>query len=224
MNTNRILAAMTMLLCSAGAASAGTINATITADNHYALYVDGPGGVQYVGGNELGAGGAPGTYNWSRAESWAFQTLQYIYIAAWSDKSVAQGLLAQITLPTGQTLHTGDKAWKVMYSGINKTSGSAHPVASEIQTLAALADANDLWEAPYIGEQNLPSTGPWGRIDGITSDARWTWGNPARVADPLRGGADHAEYQVFRVAIPTPGAAALAGVGMLMCVRRRRNA
>lgn len=217
------LAICSCLVAACGSAHGAIVNAMITADNHYALFADGPDGVFMVGHNESGAGGNPGRYNWSLPESWTFDTLGDIYIAVWSDKSVAQGLLAQITLEDGTTLHTGNAAWEVTYSGFAKSTGESAPGVSEIESVVAAADLGDLWEAPYVGQGNLASTGPWGQISGITSDAKWTWGNPNGLADPLRGGNDHAEYQVFRISVvPTSGTASLAGVALLAFGRRRR--
>lgn len=208
------------------AAAAGTagasFTATITADNHYALYVDGPSGVTLVGGNELGAAGSPGTYNWSLPETFTFNTNGYIYIAVWSDDAVAQGLIADIRDPMGIALHTGVAPWQVMMTNSSKGDGSAWPEASEIAMYSAMADADSLWQEPFVGPKNLTSTAPWGKIPGIHEDARWTWGNPNNLSNPLIGGADHSEYQVFRLSVPSPATAGLAIAGLLvMCCRRR---
>ena len=50
------------------------IEATLTADNYYALFHGTGDGslVNFVGRNELFPGGSPGTYNWSEAESFSF--------------------------------------------------------------------------------------------------------------------------------------------------------
>lgn len=205
-----------------GAAEASYI-ATITADNHYAIYVDGPGGVSLVGGNELGAGGAPGTYNWSKAETFTFDTTGHIYIAVWSDDAVAQGLLADVRDTTsGLLLHTGVAPWEVMVTGVTKGDGSPRPAVSEIAAFSLQADTNGEWQTPFVGPKNLSSTAPWGKIAGIDEEARWTWGNPNGVANPLIGGSNHVEYQIFRMTVPGPGVIGLACVGLLAGVRRRR--
>jgi hypothetical protein len=203
------------------AVHAGAFNAVVTADNHYALYVDGPSGIQFIGGNELGAGGAPGTYNWSKAESITFDTARYIYIAAWSDDRVAQGLIAQITGPAGLALHTGVAPWQVMMTNSDRDDGASYPAAAAIASFTAFADANNLWESPAIGAANVPATNPWGKIAGITEEARWIWGNPKDVSNPFVGGKNHGEYQIFRLAVPTPGSIALGLMGSLLLVRRR---
>ncbi len=206
----------------AGSAHA-SYSATITADNHYALYVDGPGGVSMVGGNELGAGGSPGTYNWSKAESYTFDTSQYIYIAVWSDDAVAQGLLAGITGPNGLVLNSGVAGWEVMLTNSSKGDGSSRPDATEIAMYTARADANNEWQTPFVGPKNLTSTAPWGKIAGIDKEARWTWGNPNNVSNPLIGGSNHLEYQIFRMTVPGPSTAGLAAAGLLVLGGRRRR-
>lgn len=69
-----------------------SVNGTITADNHYALYYGSNNGssLTFVGQNESGFGGSPGNYNWSVAENWNFTMNEgdYIYIAAWSDNAL----------------------------------------------------------------------------------------------------------------------------------------
>lgn len=206
----------------AGSAHA-SYSAKITADNHYALYVDGPNGVTMVGGNELGAAGSPGTYNWSKAESWTFDTTQYIYIAVWSDDAVAQGLLADITGPNGLVLHSGVAGWEVMLTNSSKGDGSPRPDATEIAMYTAQADANNEWLTPFVGPNNLSSTAPWGKIDGVTADAKWTWGNPNSLSNPLIGGTNHLEYQIFRMSVPGPSTAGLATAGLLILGGRRRR-
>jgi len=92
----------------AGAANADLVNGTITADNHYALYSSQGNVFSYHGGNEITSGGNPGTYNWSQAEPYQFEVGEFLYIAAWSDDSVAQGVLAEFHSDALGTLMSGD--------------------------------------------------------------------------------------------------------------------
>jgi len=211
--------AITALVAGASVAHAEMVTATITADNHYSLYTDSDGMV-LLGGNETGVGGAPGTYNWSEAETYIFEAGQTIYIAAWSDDSVAQGLLADITVGAN-TLHSGNPAWEVYSTGLNRDDGDPHPTAVEISGHVAAADLALAWEVPFVGSGN--GLAPWGTIAGIGADPKWMWRALASGGDPLQGGADHGEYLIFRTVVPTPGSLALAGLGGVVTLGRRRR-
>lgn len=204
----------------ASAANADTVLGTITADNHYAIYGVGQQGLFYVGGNEIDAGGAPGLYNWSEAENWAFETQSVFYIAAWSDDSVAQGLLADFSI-ANEGLLSGDPRWEVFGTDINRGDGDAHPFAWEIASFVDFADANALWESPYVGNAN--GDDPWGTIAGISNDARWMWRDTAGDVDPLHGGSGLGEMLIFRIAVPAPATAGMIGLAGLGTLRRRRS-
>ena len=185
---------------------------TITADNHYALYTEIDGTIGLIGGNETGAGGAPGTYNWSKAETWSFEAPDRIFIAAWSDDQVAQGLLADFDLD-GMPLLSGDPVWDVYATGVDLDTGSPWPLAADIASHVATADLGELWEDPFSGPANLPGTGPWGAIDDISAEARWMWRDSPGDSNPLQGGQNHGEYLIFSAIIPAPGAVALLLLG-----------
>lgn len=207
----------------AGSASAA-FTATFTADNHYAIYQEIGGVISLVGGNELGAGGAPGTYNWSMPETHSISSAaSTVYIAAWSDDQVAQGVLGEIDLGGGNWLRSGDPRWEYYCSNINLNDGSPWPAASEVSDFVAAATTGNLWQTPDAGLNNVSSTSPWNKIDGISDEARWMWGNPDQSANAFTGGSNHEEYQLFRISIPSQGSSALASIAGLLAVRRRRN-
>lgn len=208
------------VLALAAAAHADTINATLTADNHYALYTGDTSSVTYISRNEMGAGGAPGTYNWSQPENVTFTSGAFIYIVAWSDDSVAQGLLAQIS-GTADTYHSGDPRWQVYPTSVQRGDGSIEPTTTELEGHLALADANNLWQTPSIGGNNGVS--PWGTVPGIASNIPWMWVENPQQSDSLVGGSGYGETLVFRMAVPAPGAAALIGLGSLSMMRRNRR-
>lgn len=202
------------------AAQADLVTATVTADNHYALYSSAGSTFSYHGGNELGAGGAPGTYNWSIAEPYTFNAGDFIYIAAWSDDSVAQGVLGQFNTTSLGDILTGDPRWEVYATNINLGDGSPHPTALAIGGHVTFATANNLWETPFVG--GLNGIAPWGTIAGVSANANWMWKNVPGDPDPLQGGSGAAEMLIFRTAVPTPGAAAIIGLGSVVAMRRRR--
>lgn len=225
---NRSLSVVGVTFAAAMAASPAmaSFSAVVTADNHYAMYQEVGGVISLVGGNELGAGGAPGTYNWSMAETHLIDSgATTIYIATWSDDSVAQGLLAEIDLGGGRFLRSGDAAWEVHCTLVNLNDGSPYPTALDVAAEEAFADANSLWMSPDVYASNAPSTSPWGEIAGISSSAQWMWGNPGNVTNAFVGGANHEEWQLFRIPvsqIPAPG---VGSAGLLLAgglLRRRR--
>lgn len=212
--------ASTAVLALAFAAQADIVNATITADNHYALYTGDTSSVSLVGRNEMGSGGSPGAYNWSEPENFSFTTGAYIYIVAWSDDSVAQGVLAQIN-GVADTYHSGDPRWQVYPTFLSRGDGSIEPDALELQGHLANADANNLWQPIAVGGNNGVS--PWGTVPGISSGIPWMWVNNPDQVDPFNGGSGYGETLVFRMAVPTPGAAAALGLGGLAGLRRKRR-
>jgi hypothetical protein len=214
-----VIAAAAAIVVGAGA-RADQINAVITADNHYALYTSDGNAFTYLGGNETGAAGSTGAYNWSVAEAYHFQGEKYIYIAAWSDTSTAQGVLAEFQSFSLGTMRSGDPNWEVYGTGVNRGDGAAHPSAGAIAAYAGAADSTSGWETPFVGGHNGSS--PWGTIAGIGSDAAWMWRNYAGDADPTIGAPSSAEMLVFRTEIPAPASAAMAFIGALMFARRRR--
>ncbi len=201
-------------------ANAEFVTGTITADNHYALYSSAGGVFSSHGGNELGAGGSPGTYNWSLPESYAFEAGEYLYIAAWSDDSVAQGVLAEFHSDSLGTILSGDPRWEVYGTEINRGDGDPHPAALEIAGHVTFADAHGLWTNPYIGNPNGDQ--PWGFIAGVSGDARWMWKASNESVDPIHGGSGANEMLIFRTVVPAPGSMALLGLGGLVGLRRRR--
>lgn len=211
-------------ICACASVShADVITGTITADNHYALYTSVANSFSYHGGNELGASGNPGRYNWSVAEMFEFQAGDFLYIAAWSDDAVAQGVLAEFFVPSLGTIRSGDPRWQVFATGLNRGDGDPHPAANEIAAHVGFADSNDLWEIPYVGETN--GVQPWGFIAGISGEAEWMWRDSDSVSDPLRGGFGQGEMLIFRTAtppVPAPGGAIMLGfAGLGLALRRR---
>jgi hypothetical protein len=203
-----------------GVAQAALVQTTMTADNHYAIYADNGGVITFVGGNELGRLGDPGNYNWSLPETMTFNATTAIYIAAWSDDAFAQGLLGDLTI-NGQDFSTGNAAWRVYRTGLDRDDDVSYPTASDVSTQLGIANANNLWEVPHVG--GLNGIQPWGVIPGVsTNNARWMWASQPNDTDPLIGGVDVGEYLVFCIPVPTPGALALAAMGGLLAIRRKR--
>jgi hypothetical protein len=196
------------------------VDALVTADNHYALYATGDTGLVYHGGNEIGSAGAPGAYNWSLAETYHFHAQGTLYIAAWSDGSTAQGVLAQIMLDGGTSLSGGYAKWEVYRTDVARHDGDPHPTVPEMSAHILAADTGSLWQTPYVGGGN--GLQPWGTISGIGPTVRWMWASEPDDADPLQGAATSNPMLIFRAEIPSPASAGLLGLGGLFIARRRR--
>lgn len=204
-----------------GAASAGPVTATFTADNHYSIYSRTGDSFAFIGGNELGPAGSVGSYNWSVAETLNFDAEGYVYIAAWSDNAVAQGLIGQLTT-SSETILSGDSRWEVLSTGEDRGDWDPYPTAGEMSSWVLAGDVGNAWEVPHVGGTNGIS--PWSTIADVSSSAAWMWRDVDGV-DPLQGGASHGELLVFRIpvsAVPAPGSFALVGLGGLLMTRRRR--
>lgn len=214
------LASASLLLLLAGVAQAASVTGSVTADNHYGLYSGDLSGtvMSFYGANEPGSGGAGG-YNWTQPESYSFTTTdQYIYIAAWSDDSIAQGLLADFTID-GNKLLSGDPVWEVWDTGNDLDDGASPPSVVDMGTQIALANSAG-WKQIVVGGVN--GAGPWGAVAGIDSNAKWMWYDGAIAGDAFAPGADHGEYLIFRTSIvPEPASLGLLGAGLAVLMRRR---
>jgi len=205
----------------AGAAQVAT-TATFTADNHYSIYAENGGAIDLIGANEPGYFGSPGAYNWSLPETFIFDTPDSIYIAAWSDGLVAQGLVGQFNFD-GVDVFTGDDGWEVYATGLELGLNAPAPDAPTIAAQIALADTNNAWEIPFVGFDNVAATRPWGKIAGVSEEANWVWKASGDPRDnPLIGGSNSGEFLIFRTSVPTPGAVSVLVLGGVASIRRRR--
>jgi len=185
-----VISAGLIVISSMGKAQASPVtvlvNATITADNDYALYYGTEDGssITFVGRSNL-------SDDWKSAENWSFDVKKgdYIYVAAWSDNKVAQGLLGQFVInsPSLPTILTNTD-WQVYLTFDDKGNGSVAPSTSEMSNKIAGASWSPVSDFIDYG------SGSWGTIvTGINSAAKWIWGSP------LLPGSGFGEYQIFRI-------------------------
>ena len=212
-----------LVLGTVGMSQAVQVDATITADNYYAVYSGNETGVSYIGRNELGTTGSEGAYNWSVPESYIFDVADgdYIYIAAWSDASVTQAWLGEFDFG-GQTLLTNATDWEVFltYEEPNYVNGDPAPTVDSV--VANVIEANAAgWGSIYETRDN--GAVPWGSIAAISADADWIWGSQILAAG-------EGEYQLFRTQVgtapvPEPSTILLLGSGLagLAFYRRKRK-
>jgi len=202
---------------------------SLTCDNQFSLYFGTPTATNFYAG---GGNNWPITYTFNatgRANS------DYIYVSTASDRAVAQGLIGQFTNTTlNRTSLTGDSEWEVFPAGryltqlgfTNPWPANLLPTTGQVDAAIAYAQANNFWIPTSTAPgNNLNGVSPWGLRPGISAQAQWIWhaasGGPA---DPLRGGYNHEEFLIFRLAgaVPTPGALALLGLAAIPASRRKR--
>lgn len=214
-----IVCCVLSLFIGALAAEATPITSTVTADNHYAIYTGNADSINYVGRNEMGSAGAPGTYNWSNPETFAFDVKpgDYIYVAGWSDDGTAQGWIGQFVSGSG-TILSNATDWEVYLTCKDIDDGGAAPTAATFQDDIAGAS----WGAITNYRDNGAS--PWGTIASIDSNADWIWGSA------MQPGSGYGEYQVFRTQVPPapvpePATMLLLGTGLigLAGLRKKRT-
>ncbi len=207
-------------------ASVISVEAVVTADNHYALYYGTTSSLTHLDisenemRNELGRFNendpCSGSYNWSCAETWNFemQAGDDIYVAAWSDNSVAQAFIGQFTI-NGTTYFTEkNDDWAYISGNDDLNSGDDAPDTDTMETVIS----GTSWDPLSSVEHGVS---PWGVIAGISTDADWVWGT-----DNLNGsGSGAGEFQVFRFSVPVsePSTLALLGLGLLSLVYTRRR-
>ncbi len=212
------LAAFVFVFELACLASGSVITGFVTADNHYALFSGSADGasMEYWGRNERGRGGNPGRYNWSLPEYFDITTdASYLYLVAWSDDRVAQGVLADLRID-GLALRSGDPRWEVYPTGLDLDDNDPVPCVGAIARQVRAAQRRG-WQPIAIGDCN--GARPWGRIPNIGPDARWMWARSGGQ-NPFGPGGSVGEYLVFRTPVPEPATIALMMLGMGFARRR----
>ena len=142
----------------------------LTADNHYGLFIGNDNGsdLNFIGRNEYGPSGNPGTYNWSIKEEWNFylDDDDYIYVVVWDDANVDESWIGEFILDSGETLLSVEDSWEyIIASGSNPGDYGEVPSNSELQS--EISSAN--WQS--VNSRGDNGMIPWGTIAGISSDA-----------------------------------------------------
>ncbi|MBK1987795.1 hypothetical protein A0J48_009635 [Sphaerospermopsis aphanizomenoides BCCUSP55] len=196
MSVTSLLGSFALMALGTSIAHAGTVTATLTADNHYGLYygqADGSG-LTLVGRNEFGSNGNPGEYNWSLPETYNFQANSgdYLYVVAWDDGG-PQSWLGQFTLPDNTTLFSNTTDWE--YSiGSGQNPGTLGNLPTSTTLVSDITSAT--WLTPLASVPNTGSNGIWGAIPGISASANFIW------TDDFNSTATDNNYVIFRTKAP----------------------
>ncbi len=162
-------------------------------------------------------------------------TDQHLYIAAWSDDSVQQGLLHDLAMDA-IPVWSGDPAWEVYATGVNINTATPGPNVTLLSSQIAIANASAggagtsvTWVPTTVGGINngtFPTANPWVIQASIATNANWTWydsNNQVGVQPPFRGGFNHNEFLIFRTpVIPEPATCLLMVLGLGPVVWRCR--
>jgi hypothetical protein len=175
--------------------NADFITATVTADNHYAIYTGEHNGMDLIliGRNELNRSSSLGENNWAIPETWTFDLSRdrTIYVATWSDNITAQAWLGQFAnSTTNQIAFTNYDDWLWMPTNNDLNDGSPAPDVNEVSSFVSSHN----WQAiPHLDGTNWRLNGdqPWGKIPGISTNADWIWGTP------IEPGSGAGEYHIY---------------------------
>lgn len=139
-------------------------------------------------------------------------TDDYLYIAAWSDNDVQQGLLVQVKID-GQIILTDSGLWEVCATGEDLGFGSPQPTLANMTSKIGIANAGGGpslgWKTPSLGGINnftFPVGNPWAPVSLVSTICRWMWYDNGMQPDiccdhqpPFRRGWNHDEFLIFRL-------------------------
>lgn len=183
-------------------ASATVINATLTVDNHFGLYIgdEDATNINFIGRD---------TTSWATTHDFNINANngQRLFVYAW-DYGGPQSFIGQFTGWNGELLtNTQDWEWALMGTSESNPGSQGSPLSSGALETALLSAQwqNVAWSAPngYI---------TWGTFTNIDSNANYIWGDSSTSSSAV---------VVFRSTqlqvsdVPEPAPFALLGLGLL---------
>lgn len=199
----------------------GPINVGITCDNDFAAYLgDCCSATTFISGNSCEVTNACIRHGQTFTIP-AITGSSFLYIVAWSDSFVAQGLLVSLgpgpvsSTPPGAILG-GDLRWQVYATGMtpfpqSPPSGAdnSFPAPKKkfqkfLNAQLALACERNLWTTPTNGGSNASgNNGLEPPVSVVDPNALWMWFKSNKPAcagpqSPFAPGCDHGEFLIFR--------------------------
>jgi hypothetical protein len=222
--------AVPLLLAALSPARAADVEVLVTADNAYGLGTGTARGITHYFGivENLTAGQIFNGPAGNGPEAYTLQDADpggYLYILAWSDDSISQGVLGQLRVEGQPAYYTGQGDWEVFATGIDldiPVGGGGPPVSAINSQIAAAnagtgpASTSGLWVGTTggalgnlaFGEDNSSAGGDFPVAALIDPAARWMWFNRSPgVLNAFRDG-NHKEALLFRLPLAkVPGVA-----------------
>ncbi|MDO8303391.1 MAG: hypothetical protein Q7T18_09125, partial [Sedimentisphaerales bacterium] len=215
-----VITSLCLLFASTSVFGSQTFNVTMTADNVYAIYYGDAVSATALLGNATNLVAAD---IWSpESYSLTVPDISYIYIAAWSDDAVKQGLLADFAnLTLGGQVLSGDPIWEVTATGLNLGNTDPPPTLANLTTAILNANAGTNPSFGWVPNTPSPLTNSAGGIHGVTiagidGAARWMWYNSGLDSNPSApfSGFNHNEYLIYRIPVVAPEPATMCLLGL----------
>jgi hypothetical protein len=179
------------------------VKATLTADNHYALFSGNSDGSKLnngtLGGQTFNTSTGNG-WNWSGAETWNFNIKQndYLYVVTWDDRAVDESWVGEFNITNGnkqQQLLSKEGSWEYLTTKYSTNPGDYGDTPTDAILNQEISGAT--WQNALSRGLNDGTTNPWGRINGITQDAQFL-NTTTNTTGQKR---DNSRYTIFRTKV-----------------------
>jgi hypothetical protein len=204
-------------------AAAGTVTATISADNHYVFYWGDANGNSLT---QVGRNSTSATENWQIAQTWSPNITpgSYLYVAAW-DIDGPQMWIGEFTRPDSTKLYSNDADWlfKVASPPRSFDVNTGEPTSLAIK---GVIQNNTAWATPAVEMGYTDSAAVWhtfGGVSGFNSNtlAKFIWHDTFELplGSPETSKSTNS-YALFRskdpiLPVPLPPSVLLLGSGLV---------
>lgn len=186
-----IMLALSTACITAVTAHAVQIEATISTQHCYGLYVGDAAGSEMM---LVGADCTQTAVQRTDHHTLSLEGRQQVFLVVWGGQQAADGLLAEFEAQ-GLSLMSGDGTWRVYRTGQNRYAGEGAPQPWEMRRLLREANVSNGWQPIEAGQRNDASV--QGPVADIHAEARWMWArHDGDMID--RAGSSGGECLIFR--------------------------